>query len=147
MGADGVQRVGRVAADHVEVQVQRDRGLGDRRIGHERSRAVEAGLLGIERGDHDRVKGLVTRERGRGRDERGDARGVVVRAVEHLAVADPEVIVVRRHHDRVITILGARNESDQIDAAAVGPPTLNVNGRSYPSPMAWTPASRNRPMM
>ena len=44
------------AAHHVEVDVQRDPVPGDRRRGDERLRALQPLLLGVERGQHQRVR-------------------------------------------------------------------------------------------
>ena len=110
------QQVLRVAPDHVEVDVHHHRVLRHGRCADESARTVQAELLGVERGEDDRVVRRFGGEPCRHREHRGNARRVVVGAVEHLSLDDAEMVVVGRDDDEASGLAAAPNHRDEVDA-------------------------------
>ena len=99
MRPDGVQLVVGIAPDHVEVHVGDDGCEIDGWGFHERERTSESTFLAVERRDDDGVDRAMCAEILAQRKQRRGPGGVVVGAVENLAAADADVIVVGGEDD------------------------------------------------
>ena len=120
MGSAGrEQQVPGIAPDHVEVDVHHHRVL---RTGGALTKArgtVQAELLGVERGEDDRVFRRLGGEPRGNREHRRNARRVVVGAVEHLSLDDAEMVVVGGDDDEASWLAAAANHGDEVDAGPI----------------------------
>ena len=119
------------AADHVDVDAELDRAGGNGRRPEPALRAEHAHLFAVPKREQDRAARVELRvgERLDGFQQRGDAAGVVVRAVEdvadravgvaHAAVAD--VVVMGADDDGLVLEhrVGAREQREDVASAAI----------------------------